>query len=117
MNEWISVKDRLPKEEEEVLTFGSYGYVVGYYSSEVYDWQTTYGEVTHWMPLPDKPKEWSHGGPMDSSEGAIKAYNEIVSRISAIEKIAEMEIPFCDAYEVVCSMRAKAMYALNGVAE
>jgi len=69
MNEWISVKERLPKEEEEVLTFGRLGCVVGYYSEELNDWQATYadcetgepwlkdGEVTHWMDLPDAPKD------------------------------------------------------------
>lgn len=35
---WISVKDRLPEPSEKVLTYGV-------------------KTVTHWMPLPEPPKE------------------------------------------------------------
>ena len=36
--QWISVKDRLPEPSEKVLTYGV-------------------KTVTHWMPLPEPPKE------------------------------------------------------------
>lgn len=40
---WISVKDRLPpKDDTKVLTYGN--------------------PVTHWMPLPEPPKEVSGDG-------------------------------------------------------
>lgn len=35
--EWISVKDRLPENSNKVLTYGD--------------------PITHWMPLPEPPKE------------------------------------------------------------
>jgi hypothetical protein len=71
MSEWISVKDRLPEENENVilydgkevfcgdLFFGKLGKICwgiqacdgicyGHYNKD---------EVTHWMPLPKPPKE------------------------------------------------------------
>lgn len=65
MSEWISVKDRLPEEEKEVLCFTKWGeYFVGYWKYE--EWVSednviwvdgklgtgTY-EVVAWMPLPE----------------------------------------------------------------
>jgi Protein of unknown function (DUF551) len=65
MSEWISVKDRLPEESQDALAFDDCGVIhMAIYSPEglVYRWHCdTYGlyphEVTHWMPLPEPPKE------------------------------------------------------------
>lgn len=65
---WISVKDRLPDEELHVLIQWvdcndddtGYTMAVCYFNSDGWN---RYGvgffeeEVTHWMPLPDKPAE------------------------------------------------------------
>ncbi len=66
--EWISVKDRLPKIEEEVLAYAGKkpwgpdihvgnlqeGYDSIYWTYYDYlEWH----DVTHWMPLPEPPKE------------------------------------------------------------
>ncbi len=63
--EWISVEDRLPEEGHEVL--GAYLledsehcqsvllFARGEFMTE-YDGEF-YGIVTHWMPLPEPPKE------------------------------------------------------------
>ena len=49
--EWISVKDRLPEEDEEVLVYWDDGFEIGrYVGGEV-------GENIYWMPLPEPPKE------------------------------------------------------------
>lgn len=60
---WISVKDRLPQEEGEVLV-ALHGTVhLAWYFSATKQWQTPSGtvcgtdDVTHWMPLPKPPKE------------------------------------------------------------
>lgn len=59
---WISVKDRLPEEGETVLC---------YYESDLMGvctrlheiWEDSYGywesddAITHWMPIPEPPKE------------------------------------------------------------
>jgi hypothetical protein len=65
--QWISVKDRLPKEDgpilvwsgrlEDVPTCAAAGY-------ELWNWSTEYSphdyrlfELSHWMPLPKSPEE------------------------------------------------------------
>lgn len=62
-NEWISVKDRLPECFEPVLVCreknGAPHVEQGF--KDVGDWWKVYGTrtkyVTHWMPLPEPPKE------------------------------------------------------------
>jgi len=58
MNEWISVKDRLPEEDILVLVF------IPYWRKISTDrlgkdgcWRGAFGEaITHWMPLPEPPQ-------------------------------------------------------------
>jgi hypothetical protein len=60
--EWISVKDRLPENRQEVLG----AYVLEELEQSVLlfargEFRTKYGSefygvVTHWMPLPEPPK-------------------------------------------------------------
>ncbi len=67
MNEWISVKDRLPEEDKPyIISYRSNDEqkVVGAFwdSFEGYNQFTTdegliYEDVTHWMPLPNPPKQ------------------------------------------------------------
>ena len=64
MNDWISVKDRLPKNNERILAWCK-DYCI---HDVVWDWpgcswfdEVTGVEhkelfVTHWMPLPELPK-------------------------------------------------------------
>ena len=70
MSEWISVKDRLPENEKEVLAY--YGFnrgdgdlgmrfcgVLTYYAfdpSPHWQHESTGLTVTHWMPLPNPPE-------------------------------------------------------------
>ena len=57
VQEWISVKDRLPGEPMRCLVYtkrGKYwGYEITYYNQGFY---TQYAEVIYWMPLPGPPK-------------------------------------------------------------
>ena len=65
MNSWISVKDSMPEQFTEVIIFTTKGNVTCAYLYEedwrheederVADWNI--GEVTHWQPLPEPPKE------------------------------------------------------------
>jgi hypothetical protein len=67
MSEWISVKDEMPKEDVNVLvTDGSCWCSVWCLYSSAYAgdcWEDDYGywqdldDVTHWMQLPEPPKE------------------------------------------------------------
>lgn len=71
MTEWISVKDRLPEIGQEVLVFRPYAHI--HYDKNItidarsgsermvydgarHDWHKP-NYVTHWMPLPEAPKE------------------------------------------------------------
>ena len=57
VQEWISVKDRLPNEPMRCLVYtkrGEYwGYEITYYNQGFY---TQYAEAIYWMPLPQPPK-------------------------------------------------------------
>lgn len=57
---WISVKDRLPDRFEPVIVCREAGKVEQGHR-DVKDWWKVYGartkRVTHWMPLPEPPKE------------------------------------------------------------
>lgn len=72
MSEWISVKDKLPKYSKEVLTYtpgmampirvdaydGYYGEDDGkWYEGWRYRGNHAENRITHWMPLPEPPKE------------------------------------------------------------
>lgn len=62
-NIWIPVKDRLPEEGQEVLLWaecypyssGKFHYDMIVYNPRVY--QPVIDYTTHWMPLPEPPKE------------------------------------------------------------
>ena len=57
VQEWISVKDRLPEKPMKCLVYtkrGEYGgYEITYYNEGFY---LQYENVTHWMTLPDEPQ-------------------------------------------------------------
>ena len=67
---WIPVTERLPKKGEEVLVFGywheKFQPLMCYLSPHRKgEWVTTVAgkqvfTVTHWMPLPEPPKENEH---------------------------------------------------------
>lgn len=64
--EWISVNDRLPKNEDWVLAYGDGKFCMAFVDQDD-QWCTEADEydgyienvnwVTHWMPLPEAPKE------------------------------------------------------------
>lgn len=70
MNEWISVKDRLPPENQRVLIFNlrdsEYAFLdvvrIGFLQYDKWWLYKSYHgnsdnvSVTHWMPLPEAPK-------------------------------------------------------------
>ena len=64
MGEWIRVEDRLPESKGEVLiSYERYGkrvvditcWLNGHFAITVWSWFNY--EITHWMPLPEPPKE------------------------------------------------------------
>jgi hypothetical protein len=78
VNGWISVKDRLPELRQEVLVIRDGWYALAcrrkverkplpppqFNNIEIWEWdygvEETFvpdGSVTHWMPLPEPPKE------------------------------------------------------------
>lgn len=69
MAEWISVKERLPEDDIVCILTDGVSDAIGY-RGKVFGWHlmwTDYLEeskVTHWMPLPEPPKE---GGGADGN--------------------------------------------------
>ena len=65
MSEWISVKDRLPERKGKYLVTWLWAYGTEYenkYVDVVFfrgktHWAKFEKYITHWMPLPDPPKE------------------------------------------------------------
>lgn len=62
--EWISVKDRMPEDDATYLVYGRNGYGIGfavYYGDGEWltcdDLTNITRFITHWMPLPESPKE------------------------------------------------------------
>ena len=64
-NPWISVKDRLPEEKVDCIVHYKHAYcdtddywAIGlcFYDGEKFKFDPAY-KVTHWMPLPEHPKE------------------------------------------------------------
>lgn len=64
-NKWIPVTERLPEEWVPVLVNSKYGFITtAIYIGIHGKWRFTqthvffeYDSVTHWMPLPEPPKE------------------------------------------------------------
>lgn len=61
--EWISVKDRLPEKRKDVLCLFQDNTrirnrieISWVDSVGCFLYEAIYGEVTHWMPLPEPPK-------------------------------------------------------------
>ncbi len=59
MSDWISVEDRLPKSNNDVIVFTKTEEIeIGNYCDS--NWLTSsYGKVLYWMPLPNKPNRKS----------------------------------------------------------
>ena len=65
VQEWISVNDRLPEEAVDIIVYTTkkriaFGYLYdGHFRDEEHEIMASWniGEVTHWMPLPEPPKE------------------------------------------------------------
>ena len=61
MNNWISVKDELPTENDDYLVYLLNDHIcIGYWLAEDF-WSKGYYTfrlvVTHWMSLPEPPKD------------------------------------------------------------
>lgn len=67
MAEWISVKERLPEDRHSVLVYCPYNKCIytAYYDDFNDEWYhfgrggriEVYYTMSHWMPLPEPPKE------------------------------------------------------------
>lgn len=63
MSEWISVKDRLPEKQCDYLVTDGDACMLAAFRIRNYEWDFYRNDfwdsdlVTHWMPLPQPPKE------------------------------------------------------------
>lgn len=55
MTEWVSVKDKLPNDNERYLTCDEDGFIAVFYFFP-FDRTFANDDVTYWMPLPEPPK-------------------------------------------------------------
>ena len=70
VQEWISVKDRLPEEKTNYIVYYKHafcddeshiGICICYYDGVEFNMDSLH-KVTHWMPLPEPPEEMLKGG-------------------------------------------------------
>ena len=58
VQEWISVDDRLPEPKEETICIDADGdMMIGTYTEWGWMFPCYFKSPTHWMPLPEPPKE------------------------------------------------------------
>lgn len=56
--QWISVKDRLPEDENDYLVYFDDGFIaITFYKKNGWELWADGDEPTHWMKLPEPPKE------------------------------------------------------------
>lgn len=55
--DWIPVTERLPMIGKKAICFGKNGYMIGTYGEFGWMFPCYFGNVTHWMPLPEAPEE------------------------------------------------------------
>lgn len=80
MSEWISVQERLPERDEDVLVYFDLKLCVAYWLGEYFNrdvpWVETVSRYhldhppTHWMPLPNLPQLPNAQASNPSSEGS-----------------------------------------------
>ena len=57
---WISVEDEMPRDGQHTATINKAGFqAVRYYKGGKWfsSYGNEYGDITHWMPLPQPPKK------------------------------------------------------------
>ena len=66
MPRWISVEERLPDDQRDVLAVNGHGYIrmMGLWGKRGEQWRwlhngrfVHYNDISHWTPLPEPPKE------------------------------------------------------------
>lgn len=57
VNGWIAVKDRLPDEIGKVLVIDNGKVDINSWAGKYEGWYYANKNITHWMPLPELPKE------------------------------------------------------------
>ena len=61
MSEWISVKDRLPEygDGNVLIAYKQGGIYIDSWDEEYEEWDDAGidDDITHWMPLPEPPKD------------------------------------------------------------
>ena len=60
MVEWISIKDKKPKIGQHIIGLWHHGKEYTHYESNISSWiyqKKDNGNLTHWMPLPEPPKQ------------------------------------------------------------
>ena len=63
MPKWIDVKDGLPEKADWYLVYAeNQRPFVAYFKGKTFPLNNHYHKITHWMPLPEPPKEGVENG-------------------------------------------------------
>lgn len=55
INDWISIKDKLPDANQIVLIFNPHDYTLKIRICQYSNWSHYSDRITHWQPLPEPP--------------------------------------------------------------
>lgn len=56
MTEWISVKDKSPKDQQKIIVYDESGFFFGCHYDEI-SLKELKINMTRWMPLPEPPQD------------------------------------------------------------
>lgn len=77
------MKERLPEDARNVLTYGEYGFVIAYRDVFCNGWEPIWKDqetdtpylldctITHWMPLPDPPNSDNNTNTFSEVSGKV----------------------------------------------
>lgn len=103
VNQWISIKEKLPPEDESVLIYTIMGMCVAARWDDRFFVSKTASiakyDVTHWMPLPEPPKD---GDTNVSVKQCAADHRQLAEWLKELKKAKAMILDTSYTLEVMC---------------